>query len=298
MDKEMEQIHGHLRKMIATVESPVAYRLPIGKVELPLNACLGKTIRIEYTGAITCIACGQRTKKSFHQGYCFRCFTTLARCDLCMVKPELCHFTQGTCREPVWGLANCMQPHYVYLANSSGLKVGMTRASQIPTRWLDQGAAQALLCFRVPTRRQAGLVEVACKRYVADRTDWRTLLVGAPEPLDLQARQHDLLDRCSDALDENRTTDEQPVTLLAEEEARAFVYPVLTYPKGVSSFNFDTTARIEGTLLGIKGQYVILDTGVLNMRKFAGYSVTLTGVMSVIQKRMREHEPDAHYRHR
>ena len=276
MDKEMEQIHGHVRKMIATAESPVSYRLPIGDVELPLNAFLGKTMCIEYTGAITCIACGQRTKKSFHQGYCFRCFRTLARCDLCMVKPELCHFAQGTCREPAWGLAICMQPHYVYLANSSGLKVGIARTSQIPTRWLDQGAVQALLWFRVPTRRQAGLVEVACKRYVADRTDWRKLLVGDPEPLDLKARQHNLLDRCGAALDENMPADEQPVTLLVDEEARAFVYPVLTYPKRVSSFNFDKTARIEGTLLGIKGQYVILDTGVLNMRKFAGYSVTLT----------------------
>ncbi len=272
----MEYIHGPLRKMLATAASPVSYRLPIGEVELPLNAFLGKTICLDSTGAISCIACGQRTKKSFHQGYCFRCFRTLARCDLCMVKPELCHFAQGTCREPAWGLANCMQPHYVYLANSSGLKVGITRASQIPTRWLDQGAAQALLCFRVPTRRQAGLVEVVLKRYVADRTDWRKLLIGDPEPLDLKARQHDLLDRCGDALGEHMTAEEQLVTLLADEEARAFVYPVLTYPTRVSSCNFDKTARIEGTLLGIKGQYVILDTGVLNIRKFAGYSVTLT----------------------
>jgi len=276
MDKAMEHIHGPLRKMIATAESPVSYRLPIGEVELPLNAFLGKTICLDSTGPISCIACGQRTKKSFHQGYCFRCFSTLARCDLCIVKPELCHFAQGTCREPAWGLANCMQPHYVYLANSSGLKVGITRASQIPTRWLDQGAAQALLCFRVPTRRQAGLVEVVLKRYVADRTDWRKLLVGAPEPVDLKARQHDLLDCCGDALGEPMTADEQLVTLLANEEARAFVYPVLTYPTRVSSFHFDKTARIEGTLLGIKGQYVLLDTGVLNIRKFAGYSVTLT----------------------
>ena len=164
-----------------------------------------------------------------------------------------------------------MQPHYVYLANSSGLKVGVTRASQIPTRWLDQGAAQALLCLRAPTRRQAGRVEVALKRFVADRTDWRKLLVGAPEPLDLKARQHDLFALCGDSLDSYSTHDEQPVTLLAEEEAWVFMYPVLTYPKRVASFNFDTTARIEGTLLGIKGQYVLLDTGVLNIRKFAGY---------------------------
>src|SRR6266446_5306474 len=228
MDKEMQQIHGHLRKMIATAESPVSYRLPIGDVELPLNACLGKTMCIEYTGAITCIACGQRTKKSFNQGYCFRCFSTLARCDLCMVKPELCHFAQGTCREPAWGLATCMQPHYVYLANSSGLKVGITRASQIPTRWLDQGAAQALLCFRVPTRRQAGLVEVVLKRYVADRTDWRKLLIGGPESLRRKARQRDLLGRCGGPLGERMPAEGQLVTPRAEEEAHAFASPGLT----------------------------------------------------------------------
>ena len=272
----MEHLQGPLRKMIATAESPVSYRLPIGEVELPLNACLGKTMCLEYAGAITCIACGQRTKKSFNQGYCFRCVRTLAQCDLCIVKPERCHFAQGTCREPAWGLAHCMQPHYVYLANSSGLKVGLTRASQIPTRWLDQGAAQALLCVRVPTRRQAGLVEVALKRFVADRTDWRKLLVGAPEPLDLKARQQDLFALCGDAFETERAADEQPVTVLADAEVWTFVYPVLTYPTRVSAFNFDNTARIEGTLLGIKGQYVILDTGVVNMRKFAGYAVTLT----------------------
>jgi hypothetical protein len=169
-----------------------------------------------------------------------------------------------------------MQPHYIYLANSSGLKVGLTRASQIPTRWLDQGAVQALRCFRVPTRHQAGLVEVALKRFVADRTDWRKLLVGAPAPLDLKARQHDLFALCGDILGTEMAADAQPVTVLAEEEVWTFVYPVLTYPKRVSACNFDKTARIEGTLLGIKGQYVLLDIGVLNMRKFAGYSVTLT----------------------
>lgn len=262
--------------MIATAESPVSYRLPIGEVELPLNTYLGKTMCMEYTGAITCIACGQRTKKSFQQGYCFRCVKKLARCDLCIVKPELCHFAQGTCREPAWGLAHCMQLHYVYLANSSGLKVGLTHASQIPTRWLDQGAVQALLCFCVPTRRQAGLVEVALKRFVADRTDWRKLLVGAPEPLDLKAQQHNLLALCGDVFGTEMAADERPVTILANEAVWTFMYPVLMYPRRVSAFNFDNTARIEGTLLGIKGQYVILDTGVLNIRKFAGYSVTIT----------------------
>jgi uncharacterized protein DUF2797 len=272
----MTQFRGNLRKMLTTAETPVAYRLPIGETELPLNALLGKTIRLEYAGEIACVACGQRTKKSFNQGYCYRCFTTLAQCDLCIVKPELCHFAKGTCREPEWALTHCMQPHYVYLANSSGLKVGITRQSQIPTRWLDQGATQALLWFQVPNRHQAGLLEVAIKRHVADRTDWRKLLKGEPELHDLKARRDELGERCGDLLSELPTAaDTKSATHLPDEEALTFAYPVLEYPKKVSSFSLDKTALIEGTLLGIKGQYLILDTGVLNIRKFTGYHVTL-----------------------
>lgn len=271
----MTQLHGNLRKMLTAADSPVTYRLPIGDTELPLNEWLGKTLRLEYSGEIACIACGQRTKKSFNQGYCYRCFTTLAQCDMCIVKPELCHFDKGTCREPEWALAHCMQPHYVYLANSSGLKVGITRASQVPTRWLDQGASQALLCLRVPTRRHAGLLEVALKRFVADRTDWRKMLSGEPQPHDLLARRDELLDRCEDVVSQLNAAEEPPVAHLPEEESRTFLYPVLQYPKKVSSLNLDKTALVEGRILGVKGQYVILDTGVLNIRKFAGYRVAI-----------------------
>lgn len=273
----MIQLCGNLRKMTTAPESPVAYRLPVGDTELPLNDLLGKTLRLEYSGEIACIACGQKTKKSFNQGYCFRCFSTLAQCDLCIVKPELCHFAKGTCREPEWALSHCMQPHYVYLANSSGLKVGITRGSQVPTRWLDQGASQALLWFRVPTRYQAGLLEVAIKRHVADRTDWRKLLKGEAEPHDLKNRRDELLDRCGDLLSElPPPADDQTASTLLDEEPCVFSYPILEYPKKVSSLSLDKTALIEGTLQGMKGQYLLLDTGVLNIRKFAGYHVSFS----------------------
>lgn len=271
----MTQLHGNLRKMLTAADSPVTYRLLISDAELPLNELLGRTLHLEYGGEIACIACGQRTKKSFNQGYCYRCFTTLAQCDMCIVKPELCHFAKGTCREPEWALAHCMQPHYVYLANSSGLKVGITRASQVPTRWLDQGASQALLCLRVPSRRHAGLLEVALKRFVADRTDWRKMLAGEPEPQDLLVQRDELLDRCTDVISQLNAAEDPPVAHLPEEESRTFLYPVLQYPKKVSSLNLDKTALVEGRLLGVKGQYMILDTGVLNIRKFAGYRVTV-----------------------
>jgi len=273
----MEALRGNLRKMVATAETPVAYALPVGDLLLPLNALLGKAIRLEYGGQIHCVACGHLTKKSFHDGYCFRCFSSLARCDLCIVKPELCHYAHGTCREPAWGLANCMQPHYVYLANASGLKVGITRASQVPTRWLDQGAIQALSVLRVQSRHQAGLLEVAIKKYVSDRTDWRKMLRGEPESHDLYARRGELLNWCSEELTACASSAEENVFAPLEDETiHTFSYPVLTYPTRVTALNFDKTPVIEGTLLGMKGQYLILETGVLNARKFTGYSVSVS----------------------
>jgi len=272
----MEMLRGNLRKMIATDEQPVAYTLPLGNERLPVNPLLGKTLRLVYSGRIQCDGCGQLTKKSFNQGFCFRCFSTLAQCDLCIVKPELCHFAKGTCREPEWGQAHCMQPHYVYLANASGLKVGITRGNQIPTRWLDQGAVQALPVIQVQSRHHAGLVEVAFKKHISDRTDWRKMLKGEPETHDLAAQREDLFSRCEkDLASVSEGGVENSLTRLAKEAVRTFVYPVLTYPTRVTALNLDKTSTVEGTLLGVKGQYLIFDTGVLNVRKFAGYDVEI-----------------------
>ena len=273
----METIRGSLRKMKIIADTPAVYALPLGEHEVPLNALLGKSVRLEFTGQITCTGCGQPTKKSFGEGFCYRCFTTLAQCDLCIVKPELCHFAQGTCREPQWGLTHCMQPHYVYLANASGLKVGITRASQIPTRWLDQGAVQALPVLKVQSRRHAGLIEVALKQHVSDRTDWRKMLKGDPELHDLPTQRGELLSRCEQSLTQiSAETSNEALTVLEQETVRAFAYPVLQYPTRVTALNLDKTPCVEGTLLGIKGQYLILDTGVLNVRKFTGYQVAVS----------------------
>jgi hypothetical protein len=170
-----------------------------------------------------------------------------------------------------------MQPHYVYLANASGLKVGITRATQIPTRWLDQGAVQALPMLKVQSRHQSGLVEVALKQHVSDRTDWRKMLKGEPELHDLPMQCGDLLSRCEQPLAQIAGGKGTEVfSILEQEPVRAFSYPVLQYPTRVSALNLEKTPRIEGTLLGIKGQYLMLDTGVLNVRKFTGYQVAVS----------------------
>ena len=145
--------------MPVTVGSPVAYDLAVGDARVPMNELIGKPVRFDFEGVIRCIHCDRKTKKSFSQGFCFPCFRKLAACDTCIMSPEKCHYHLGTCREPEWGETHCMVEHVVYLANSSGLKVGITRGSQVPTRWIDQGATDAIVFARVPNRYTAGLVE-------------------------------------------------------------------------------------------------------------------------------------------
>ena len=271
-----EMTTGVIRKMVVEATEPVSYWLPMGEERLEVQPLLGSQISLEFTGQIYCIECGRKTNKSFNQGYCFPCLRSLAACDMCIVKPELCHYDQGTCREPAWGESHCMRPHVVYLANSSGLKVGITRASQVPTRWIDQGAVQALPLYEVDSRLQSGWLEVALKRYISDRTDWRAMLKGDPSQLDLLVKRDRLLGEASADLAQCQLKIGSASMRLVEgaQEAR-FKYPVLVYPEKIKAHNFDKKARVEGCLQGVKGQYMILDTGVLNIRKFAGYEVDL-----------------------
>lgn len=270
---------GSLGKMHAQLQNgqPVDYRLPVGEQLLPLNELLGHRLSMEYLGEIHCCHCGRKTKKSFSQGYCYPCFRKLPQCDSCIVSPEKCHYHQGTCRDPAWGEQFCMTEHIVYLANSSGLKVGITRASQVPTRWIDQGASQAMAFIRVSTRQQSGFLEVLFKAFVNDRTNWRAMLKGPAESLDLLASAHDLL-----AMNASRITELQEqfgiqaIQPVASSTVLAIDYPVLEYPTKVTSQSFDKQALIEGTLLGIKGQYLLLDTGVINIRKHTAYQVRVT----------------------
>ncbi|TNE81558.1 MAG: DUF2797 domain-containing protein [Gammaproteobacteria bacterium] len=256
---------------------PVDYQLPLDEQRLPLNELLGSPIRICYTGAIHCTYCGRRSNKSFNQGYCYPCFKKLAQCDSCIVSPEKCHYFEGTCREPEWADSHCMVDHIVYLANSSGVKVGITRESQLPTRWIDQGAVQALPIMRVKTRQQSGMVEDVLRQHVADKTNWRTMLKGDVESVDLPAIRDALFDRCDTALGEQEVRfGIQSLQRLEDAETVDIHYPVLAYPSKISSLNMDKDPVVEGTLQGIKGQYLILDSGVINIRKYTAYHVEVT----------------------
>ena len=272
-ETSMPEYLGTIEKMRTTLAAPVQYALPLGDFLLPLNELLGQRVSLIHTGRIQCVACGRATKKSFNQGYCYPCFTRLAQCDSCIVKPELCHFAAGTCREPEWGMANCMIPHVVYLANSSGLKVGITRHSQIPTRWMDQGATQALPILAVQSRYQSGLAEVIFKDFVADKTDWRAMLKGDAAALDLPACRDELLSKVQAGLDSLRQRFGADAVATLDKPVVTIKYPVQQYPVKVSSLDFDKTPEVGGVLQGIKGQYLIFDTGVINLRKFGGYEL-------------------------
>ena len=268
---------GQLRKMVATHGESVAYALPVGTASVDMVPLLGQRLRLEYAGQINCIECGRATKKSFSQGYCYPCFQTLAACDSCIMSPEKCHYDAGTCREPAWGESNCMIDHVVYLANTSTLKVGITRHSQVPTRWMDQGAVQALPVFRVQTRYQSGLVETVFKEYVSDRTAWQAMLKGQVEELDMPAQRERLYAATEGAIDQlQQRFGLQAISRIPSQPEYRFNYPVLEYPTRVKSHNLDKQPVVEGTLQGIKGQYLMFDTGVINMRKYGGYHLALS----------------------
>jgi hypothetical protein len=266
----MKTMTGMLRKLSATLTTPITYQCRIGDQCIPLSDALGKTLNITYEGVIHCIQCSRKTNKSFQQGFCYPCYRRLLECNMCMLHPERCRVEDGTCPKDDWAHAQCHQEQIVYLANSSGLKVGITRQSQVPTRWIDQGACQALPILKVNNRYQAGVVEVAMKAYVADKTNWRKMLKNEVSPIDLEAARDRLLAAVDLNPDKVEHLREKPVTL---------TYPVLEYPIKINSLSLDKQPEITGQLLGIKGQYVLLDHGVLNIRKFGGYevSVSVTG---------------------
>jgi len=258
--------------MVTRDTTPVHYTLPVGDDRVDMSARIGQTMKFEWHNEIQCIHCGRLTKKSFNQGYCYPCFRRLAQCDRCIVKPELCHYHEGTCREPEWGEAHCLIPHTVYLSNSSGLKVGITRGLDASTRWIDQGASQALAIRVVPDRRSAGTVEVLLKEHVADKTDWRKMLKGTPVALDLNTEYQRLMATLRAASPDK----EMPGQPSACAEAVEFQYPVTAYPEKVKAHNLEKNPILEGTLVGIKGQYLIFEGSVINVRKYGGYVVSVT----------------------
>ncbi|MBU8870222.1 MAG: DUF2797 domain-containing protein [Gemmatimonadales bacterium] len=285
---------GTLRKMRSTGNNPVSYFLadgwwePENRVEdHGLNQYLGRELVLRFAGKIHCTACGRKTKKAFNQGFCFPCSQSRAEADICMIKPELCHHGEpdNPCRDESFAQAQCFQPHILYCSLTSAVKVGITREPNIPSRWIDQGATAAIPLARVIDRRSVGLLET---RLVAegfqDKTHWTRMLKGNAEE---SGKREGLVTGVDPAAGANlaEAADRILVRLqqwgvngiLPESDrvVHRFSYPVQVWPEKVKSFNLDKESEVGGLLQGIKGQYLIFDSGVINLRKFSGYQVDL-----------------------
>lgn len=262
------EVSGPIDKMITDYSQPVKYVLPLGDNCVDMNLLIGKTITLSWQNEIRCLHCGKKTKKSFAQGYCYPCFISAPETEDCVLRPELCLAHEGVARDMEWATEHCLQDHFVYLALSSSVKVGVTRKTQIPTRWIDQGAWKALKLAKTPNRFLAGTIEVELKKHLTDKTNWREMLTN------------------KNAIDVSLETEKERIArlfpdnlkqyLLQESEILEIDYPVLQYPQKVNSLDLEKTNTITGQLTGIKGQYLMFDyKDVLNVRKFGGYVIKL-----------------------
>ena len=267
------KVSGNIRKMKAQLADLVQYQLPLHDVleenhSIPLNELIGQTLRITFENAIHCVVTGKKIKKAYGDGMSFDAFMTSPHASPSIIRPELSRIHEGIAlRDYDWEMENHNQPHYAYLSNTSGIKIGVTRTTQIPTRWIDQGATQAVVIAETPYRQAAGLVEVALKAHLADKTNWQQMLKGESTLLDLLTERS----RYSSLLPEDLKQ-----WIKEEAEEIKINYPVIKYPEKVKSVKLDTNPEIEGRLTGIKGQYWIFDNNtVINIRSHTGYRISL-----------------------
>lgn len=262
------EFQAQLHKMITRHESPVLYFLKNNTSELCLNEYIGKTLSFRFLNEIICTSCGRKTSKSFFQGFCYPCFKNAPEAAECIVNPELCRAHLGQGHDSEWEEKNHNVPHSVYLSNTTGIKVGVTRNTQIPSRWIDQGATEAIVLAETPNRYLAGCIEVALKAHIADKTAWQRMLKLEHVPYDLSLRKSELISQLPEEL--KQYVVEQNITTPIR-------FPVTHYPDKVKSISLDKEPYFCNTLVGIKGQYLIFDTGqVFNVRKHSGYSVVIT----------------------
>lgn len=258
---------GVLTKMETEFVSPIQYYLVFENDFLNMNQLLDKNISIQFV-KYQCLNCGL-DKPIYRQGFCKSCFFDIPQAADWIMRPELstAHLDKED-RDLAYEKKVQLQPHIVYLANSSNVKVGVTRKSQVPTRWIDQGAHEAIEIVEVPNRYLAGITEVALKDFVGDKTNWRTMLKN-------------------DLVDEDLVAWRERLKQYIPAEAKAYFiesnsetnieFPVHKYPEKPKSLNLIKEQQYTGKLMGIKGQYLIFeDDTVFNIRGNEGLVVAIS----------------------
>ena len=257
---------GVLRKMRTEHTQPIQYYLEVEDSYINMNQLIDKKIHIEFV-KYQCLACGEN-KKIHRQGYCYDDFYKVPQAADWVMKPELskAHLDIED-RDLDYEKRVQLQPHIVYLANSSNVKVGVTRKQQVPTRWIDQGAHEALEIVEVPNRYLAGITEVALKEHVADKTNWRAMLKNEIQDVDLKSHREGL---------KQYIPEEAKQYFIQDNEETQIAFPVLRYPEKLKTLNLDKTPSYDGVLKGVKGQYLLFeDDTVFNVRSWEGYVVRI-----------------------
>lgn len=260
------QYEGVLQKMQSEIGRPIQYYLVFENDFLNVNQILDKELQINFI-KYQCLNCG-RDRPIYRQGFCKTCFYEIPLAGDWIMRPELstAHLDKED-RDLVYEKRVQLQPHIVYLANSSNIKVGVTRKTQVPTRWIDQGAHEAIEIVEVPNRYLAGITEVALKDHIGDKTNWRKMLTNQVEDENLVEWRNKL----------KPYIPQEAVDYFIENNNETHLeFPVLLYPQKVKSLNLDKTPNFKGVLKGIKGQYLIFeDNTVFNIRGSEGYYVGL-----------------------
>lgn len=262
------QYEGVLNKMQTEWNHPISYYLTFTNSFINVNQLLDQNIKIEFKG-YECLNC-HKAKKIFRQGFCYDCFSSSPAVGDWIMRPELSQAHLGIeDRDLQYESKVQLQPHIVYLALASDVKVGVTRKTQVPTRWIDQGASKAIEIVEVPNRYLAGITEVALKDFFTDKTNWRKMLQNDILQADLSTLRSELKEKLPVEVQDYFDQTKAHITDLN--------YPVLEFPTKIKSLNLEKTPLYEGVLKGIKGQYLLFEDGtVFNVRTYEGYVINLS----------------------
>jgi|TARA_A200000159_G_scaffold72199_1_gene67034 hypothetical protein len=252
--------------MITEMGTPIRYFLNLDNDFIEINQFLDQTLKLEFAGTM-CLNCND-SKPIFRQGFCKSCFFESPSVGDWVMRPELSKAHLGEeDRDLVYEKRVQLQPHWVYLALSSHLKVGVTRQSQVPTRWIDQGAHEAVGILEVPNRYLAGIAEVSLKAHFSDKTNWRKMLQNDYEDVTWDQA----IDQAYACLPE-----ELKQYQIGGQNLTNITFPVLQYPEKVKSLNLEKENSYTGILKGIKGQYLLFeDQTVYNIRSNEGTVVNI-----------------------
>lgn len=273
----MTHITTHLRKMNTLLDEQSMANYSLAQIaildylgELNVNAWVGNHLQLAFTGNIHCIVTGKKIKKTYGEGLSYDAWLSSPLGNPAIINPELSRIHEGIAlRDKEWEEKHHNQPHYVYLSRTSGVKVGVTRATNLFSRWIDQGAVEGIILAHTPYRQLAGLIEVALKEHMDDKTAWQAMLKGEfKDTTSLTRHKENALGLLP----------EDYFDFISDDDTVTHIhYPVDQLPSKPRSLKFDSNPVIEGKLLGIKGQYLLFDSDrVFNIRSHAGYEATIT----------------------